>query len=86
MSNRSNKRSMGIARSVLTSLLVAGMLGGLGVTVYYMLVNAAAFRSLVGLPAGSELWFAIHPVSAGVFGVPAGFATALAVSLLARRH
>ena len=65
---------------------IAGMLCGLGVTVYYMLVNAAAFRSLVGLPAGSDLWFAIHPVSAGVFGVPAGFATALAVSLLARRH
>ena len=65
---------------------IAGMLSGLGVTVYYMLVNAPAFRGLVGLPAGSDLWFAIQPISAGVFGVPAGFATALAVSLLGRRH
>ena len=64
---------------------VAGMLGGLGVTVYYMLVNAPAFRAWVGLPAGGDLWFAIQPISAGVFGVPAGFALAVVVSLLRRR-
>ena len=65
---------------------VAGMLGGLGVTVYYMLVNAPSFRGWAGLPAGGDLWFAIQPISAGVFGVPAGFALAVAVSLLRRRH
>jgi cation/acetate symporter len=64
---------------------VAGMLGGLGVTVYYMLVNAPAFRAWAGLPDGGDLWFAIQPISAGVFGVPAGFALAVAVSLLRRR-
>jgi cation/acetate symporter len=64
---------------------VAGMLGGLGVTVYYMLVNAPAFRAWAGLPAGGDLWFAIQPISAGVFGVPAGFVLAWLVSLLRRR-
>ena len=64
---------------------VAGMLGGLGVTVYYMLVNAPAFRTWAGLPVGGDLWFAIQPISAGVFGVPVGFALAVAVSLLKRR-
>ena len=64
---------------------VAGMLGGLGVTVYYMLVNAPAFRVWAGLPAGGDLWFAIQPISAGVFGVPAGFVLAVLVSLFWRR-
>ena len=64
---------------------VAGMLSGLGVAVYYMLVNAPSFRAWSGLPPGAGLWFAIQPISAGVFGVPAGFATAVAVSLLRRR-
>ena len=65
---------------------VAGMLGGLGVTVYYMLVNAPALRTWAGLPEGGGLWFAIQPISAGVFGVPAGFALAAAVSLMRRRR
>ena len=63
---------------------VAGMLTGLGVTVYYMLANAPVVRAWFGLPPSGGLWFAIQPISAGVFGVPAGFATALVVSLLAR--
>jgi cation/acetate symporter len=61
------------------------MLGGLGVTLYYMLANAPAFRAWAGLPASGDLWFGIQPISAGVFGVPAGFALAVAVSLLKRR-
>jgi cation/acetate symporter len=64
---------------------VAGMLGGLGVTVWYMLANAPALRAWAGLAQGGGLWLAIQPISAGVFGVPAGFALALAVSLLGRR-
>ena len=64
---------------------VAGMLTGLGVTVWYMLVNAPGVRGWLGLPPGGGLWFAIQPISAGVFGVPAGFVTALSVSLLKRR-
>ncbi|MGE0497183.1 MAG: VC_2705 family sodium/solute symporter [Ramlibacter sp.] len=63
---------------------VAGMLGGLGVTVYYMLANSPAVRAFLGLEAGSVLWFGILPVSAGVFGVLTGFAIALVVSLATR--
>lgn len=63
---------------------VAGMLAGLGVTLYYMLANAVSVRSWLGLPAGQDLWMAIQPVSAGVFGVPVGFAVAVAVSLMSR--
>ncbi|RYG07785.1 MAG: cation acetate symporter, partial [Burkholderiales bacterium] len=64
---------------------VAGMLTGLGVTAWYMLVNAAPVRAAMGLPPGTDLWFAIQPISAGVFGVPAGFIVAWAVSLSDRK-
>ncbi len=63
---------------------VAGMLAGLGVTVYYMLVNSQAVRNLAGLDAGGTLWFGILPVSAGVFGVGLGLIVAVVVSLLTR--
>jgi cation/acetate symporter len=59
---------------------VAGMLAGLGITVFYMLVNAGPLRAYSGLPPGSDLWFGIQPVSAGVFGVPLGFLVAWVVS------
>lgn len=62
---------------------VAGMLTGLGVTVYYMAVNFPAVRTLLGL-VGEGLWWGIQPVSAGVFGVAAGFVTAVGVSLFTR--
>ena len=64
---------------------VAGMLTGLSVTVYYMLSHVDALRAL--LPAwlwADGLWFGIQPISAGVFGVPAGFATAWLVSWYTR--
>jgi cation/acetate symporter len=63
---------------------IAGMLGGLGVTVYYMLLNSATFRAFFAMAPGSDLWFGIQPLSAGVFGVPTGFAVAAAVSLAGR--
>nr|WP_295782556.1 VC_2705 family sodium/solute symporter [Rhodoferax sp.] len=59
---------------------VAGMLAGLGVTVYYMAINLPAVRAALGL-AGEGLWWGIQPVSAGVFGVAAGLVTAVFVSL-----
>ncbi|WP_137896669.1 VC_2705 family sodium/solute symporter [Ramlibacter sp. 2FC] len=65
--------------------VVAGMLCGLGLTVYYMLVNAPALRAWWGLEPGGGLWLGIQPVSAGVFGVPFGFAVAWGGSLLDRR-
>jgi cation/acetate symporter len=64
---------------------VAGMLAGLGVTVYYMMANAAPVRAAFKLAPEPQLWFGIVPVSAGVFGVAAGFAVALVVSLLTLR-
>jgi cation/acetate symporter len=63
---------------------VAGMLAGLGITIYYMTVNAPPFRAFFGMPPGQLLWWGIQPVSAGVFGVPAGFVVTVAVSLLTR--
>lgn len=63
----------------------AGMLAGLGTTIYYMVVNAAGFRAFWGLPPGQDLWFGIQPLSAAVFGVPVGVAVTWGVSLLARR-
>jgi cation/acetate symporter len=52
---------------------VAGMLVGLGVTLGYLI----GVRFL-----GLEKWFGIADVSAGLFGITAGFATIVAVSLL----
>ncbi|MCJ0763781.1 VC_2705 family sodium/solute symporter [Variovorax sp. CYS-02] len=62
---------------------VAGMLAGLGVTVYYMAINSPPLRAAWGL-GGSGLWFGIQPISAGVFGVPAGVAVTWLVSLMTR--
>ena len=58
---------------------VAGMVTGLGLTVYYMAINSLMVRSTFGL-TGTGLWFDIQPVSAGVFGVPAGAAVIVLVS------
>lgn len=65
---------------------ISGMLAGLGVTVYYMMVNAPGVRAFLGLPPGQDLWFGIQPLSAAVFGVPAGLAVTWIVSLLVRRR
>jgi len=59
------------------SAAVAGMLAGLGVTTFYMVVNGEALRHFCGLAPDSGLWWGIQPLSAGVFGVPIGFATIL---------
>jgi cation/acetate symporter len=39
-------------------------------------------RALLGLHGAPELWWGILPISAGVFGVPVGFAVMVLVSLL----
>ncbi|HEU4853084.1 MAG TPA: sodium:solute symporter family protein [Telluria sp.] len=56
---------------------IAGMAGGFGVCVFYML----ATMPQVGGSAANQ-WFGIAPISAGVFGVPAGMALLVVVSLL----
>jgi cation/acetate symporter len=60
---------------------VAGMVAGLGITVYYMVMNHPWMRGLFGVTQPIELWFGILPISAGVFGVPVGFAVIILVSL-----
>jgi cation/acetate symporter len=67
------------------SAAVAGMLIGLGTTVVYMMINAPTVRAFFALPPGQDLWFGIQPLSAGVFGVPVGFAVIGLLSLLQRR-
>jgi cation/acetate symporter len=42
-------------------------------------------RSLFGVTQPIELWWGIQPISAGVFGVPVGFAVIILVSLLTKR-
>ncbi len=54
--------------------LVAGMLAGLMVTVAYMVLNSTIWRQMWQLEPNAGLWWGIQPVSAGVFGVAAGFA------------
>ncbi|MDR5801585.1 sodium:solute symporter family protein [Caballeronia sp. LZ001] len=63
--------------------VVAGMIAGLVVCVYYIVSTYPFFVQLTGF-AGHR-WFGIEPISSGVFGVPAGFAVAIVVSLLDRK-
>lgn len=56
---------------------VAGMLTGFAVCVFYM---ARTYPTLGGAPENQ--WFNIAPISAGIFGVPAGLLAIVAVSLL----
>lgn len=69
------KRATGIAASL-------GMVAGLGVTFYYMLMTQPWLRGVFGVTSPVELWWGILPISAGVFGVPLGFAVIILVSLV----
>ncbi|MBZ1349048.1 cation acetate symporter [Alcaligenaceae bacterium LF4-65] len=61
---------------------VAGMIGGLGITFYYMVTTQPWLRGVFGVTSPIELWYGILPISAGVFGVPLGFALIILVSLV----
>ena len=63
---------------------VAGMLVGLGVSVYYMAINLPLLRQVFGVvrPAAECQWFGLDAVAAGVFGVPAGLLALVVGSLL----
>ena len=67
-----------------------GMLAGVGVTFYYMTITQPWLREMFySIPratpvAPEDLWLGIQPISAGVFGVPLGFAVIIIVSLLTR--
>jgi cation/acetate symporter len=69
------KRATGIAASL-------GMVAGLGITVYYMVTTQPWMRGIFGVTSPIELWFGILPISAGVFGVPVGFAVIILLSLV----
>ncbi|MFZ6745241.1 sodium:solute symporter family protein [Undibacterium sp. JH2W] len=59
---------------------ICGMVCGFVICVFYMLYTHPLFG---GTPANQ--WFSIAPISAGVFGVPAGFITMLVVSFFTPR-
>ena len=61
---------------------VLGMASGVGVTVFYMITTQPWLRGIFGVTSPIELWWGILPISAGVFGVPVGFAVMLIVSLV----
>jgi len=61
-----------------------GMLAGLGITIYYMAMTQPWMRGVLGITAPVQLWWGIQPISAGVFGVPLGFAVMVVASLLSR--
>lgn len=71
------KRANGIAASL-------GMVAGLGITFYYMVTTQPWMRGIFGVtsPIADNIWWGIQPISAGVFGVPLGFAVIIIVSLL----
>ncbi|MEQ5837854.1 cation acetate symporter [Paraburkholderia acidicola] len=62
---------------------VAGMVAGLAVYLYYIVSTYPFFTQLTGFTGAK--WFGIEPISAGVFGVPAGFVAAIVVSLVDRK-
>jgi cation/acetate symporter len=59
-----------------------GMVAGLGITFFYMVTTQPWLRSVFGVTRPVELWWGIQPISAGIFGVPLGFAVIIIVSLL----
>ncbi len=59
-----------------------GMIAGLGTTFYYMATTQAWLRGVFGVTKPVELWWDIQPISAGLFGIPVGFAVIIIVSLL----
>jgi cation/acetate symporter len=58
-----------------------GMVAGLGITMYYMVMNQPWLRTVFNVQSPVDLWFGIQPISAGLFGVPLGFAVIIIVSL-----
>ncbi len=59
-----------------------GMIAGLGTTFYYMVMTQPWLRGIFGVTSPIQLWWDIQPISAGLFGVPVGFAVIILVSLV----
>ncbi len=69
------KRATGIGASL-------GMIAGLGTTFFYMVTTQPWLRGVFGVTSPVQLWWDIQPISAGLFGVPIGFAVIILVSLV----
>ncbi len=63
---------------------ILGMVAGIGITVYYMATTQPWMRSVFGVtkPMSEAIWWGISPISAGLWGIPLGFAVIIVVSLL----
>ncbi|MEZ7833921.1 MAG: VC_2705 family sodium/solute symporter, partial [Burkholderiaceae bacterium] len=61
---------------------ILGMLSGLGITIFYMATTHPWLRQAFGMQGEAQLWWGIQSISAGVFGVPVGFAVLVIASLL----
>jgi cation/acetate symporter len=62
---------------------IAGMVAGLGMTMYYMATRYPFFQQALGLnPADWPLWSGIQPISSAIFGLPLGIIALIVVSLL----
>jgi cation/acetate symporter len=55
---------------------IIGMLAGLGICMYYM------YQTYPFFGVNAPLWWDINPISAGIFGIPAGFIGVIVGSLL----
>ncbi len=73
------KRTTGVAACV-------GMVAGFAITAWYMIKNQPWLReTFFGIPKSApqtDLWWDIQPISAGIFGVPLGFAIIILLSLV----
>jgi cation/acetate symporter len=58
---------------------VVGMLAGLGVCMYYMVITYPFFGGVA-----ANQWFSIAPIAAGVFGMPIGFIGVIVGSLISK--
>ena len=69
-----------------TTAAIAGMFSGVAITFYYMATNYPWLRGVFGITGSisNYSWWDISPISAGVFGVPLGFAVIIVVSLFTR--
>ncbi|NBT66197.1 MAG: cation acetate symporter [Betaproteobacteria bacterium] len=63
---------------------IAAMLGGLGITLYYIFVNQPWVQTKLGLSSDQTLWWGLEPICAGIWGVPSGIVLGVVVSLLTR--
>ena len=68
------------------SAAIAGMFAGSAITFYYMATTYPWLRGLFAVsgPISDHTWWDISPISAGVFGVPLGFAVIIVVSFFTR--